>query len=138
MKAVGQTAQFFALSVVGYKALYEELGRDVVGIAISQVVPYPWSGTTQVVRELNALPKAYQPASGITYTALEGYLAARVLVEGLNRAGPQPSREKLLSALESMRPYDLGGFTVNYDNKTHTGSHFVELTIVGNSGRLMR
>jgi ABC-type branched-subunit amino acid transport system substrate-binding protein len=138
MRAVGQAPQFFALSVVGYKALHAELGREVVGIAISQVVPYPWSGTTQVVRELNALPKTYQPTSGITYTALEGYLAARILVEGLNRTGPQLSREKLLSALESMRPYDLGGFTVNYDNKTHAGSHFVELTIVGNSGRLMR
>lgn len=138
MRNAGQVPQFFALSVVGYKALQAELGKEVAGIAISQVVPYPWSGTSRVVREFMAMPQEFQPASGITYTTLEGYLAARVLVQGLTRAGPQPSREKLVTALESMRPFDMGGFAVDYSGKAHLGSSFVEVTIVGNSGRLMR
>lgn len=138
MRNAGQVPQFFALSVVGYKALQAELGKEVAGIAISQVVPYPWSGTSRVVREFMAMPQEFQPASGITYTTLEGYLAARVLVQGLTRAGPQPSREKLVTALESMRPFDMGGFAVDYGSKAHLGSSFVEVTIVGNSGRLMR
>ena len=138
MRATGVIPQFFALSVVGYKALQTELGKDVVGIAISQVVPYPWSGTTQVVREFMAMPKEFQPASGITYTTLEGYLAARVMVEALNRAGPQVSREKIIASLNSMRPFDMGGFLVDFGKKNHRGSNFVEVTIVGNHGRLMR
>lgn len=138
MRQTGLMPQFFALSVVGYKALQSELGNEVVGIAISQVVPYPWSGTTAVVREFAALPKEMQPKSGITYTTLEGYLAARVMVEALNRAGPQAGREKLQAALESMRAYDMGGFAVSYSGKERLGSRFVEVTIVGNSGRLMR
>jgi len=138
MKQTGQMPQFFALSVVGYKALQAELGNDVVGIAISQVVPYPWSGINPVVREFNALPKELQPKAGPTYTTLEGYLAAKVMVEALNRAGPQASREKLVAALASMRPYEMGGFSINYGAKERLGSHFVEVTIVGNSGRLMR
>ena len=138
MKQAGQIPQFFALSVVGYKALQSELGNDVFGIAISQVVPYPWTGTLPVVREFNALPKEVQPKSGATYTTFEGYLAAKVMVEALNRAGPKPSREKLQAALAGMRALDFGGFSVDYVGKNHLGSHFVEVTIVGNSGRLMR
>lgn len=138
MRQTGQVPQFFALSVVGFKALQTELGNEVVGVAISQVVPYPWSSTKPVVREFLALPKEFQPAAGATYTTLEGYLAAKVMVEALQRAGPQLNREKLLAALDGMRPYDSGGFTVNYNGKDRLGSRFVEVTIVGNGGRLMR
>lgn len=138
MRQTGQVPQFFALSVVGFKALQAELGNEVVGVAISQVVPYPWSSTKPVVREFLALPKEFQPAAGATYTTLEGYLAAKVMVEALQRAGPQLNREKLLAALDGMRPYDSGGFTVNYNGKDRLGSRFVEVTIVGNGGRLMR
>jgi ABC-type branched-subunit amino acid transport system substrate-binding protein len=138
MKKAGQIPQFFALSVVGYKALQSELGTEVSGIAISQVVPYPWAGTLSVVREFSALPKEVQPKSGVTYTTFEGYLAAKVMVEALKRAGPKPTREKLLVALSGIRSFDLGGFTVDYADKERRGSRFVEVTIVGNSGRLMR
>lgn len=138
MRQTGQVPQFFALSVVGFKALQAELGNEVVGVAISQVVPYPWSSTKPVVREFLALPKEFQSAAGATYTTLEGYLAAKVMVEALQRAGPQLNREKLLAALDGMRPYDSGGFTVNYNGKERLGSRFVEVTIVGNGGRLMR
>jgi len=137
LRATGKQPQFFALSVVGYKALQAEMGAEAAGIAISQVVPYPWSGSTGVVREFEALPADLKPKSGITYTALEGFLAAKVMVEGLRRAGPQPSREKLVTALESMAPWDAGGFHVDFAGK-HLGSRFAEVTIVGNSGRLLR
>ena len=137
IRQTGLVPQLFALSVVGLKALQAELGNEAVGIAISQVVPYPWSGTKPVVREFMGLPKAFQPAAGASYTTLEGYLAAKIMVEALNRAGPQASRDKLLAALDSMRPYDTGGFTVSYSGKERLGSRFVEVTIVGNGGRLM-
>ena len=91
-----------------------------------------------MVREFLALPKEFQPAAGATYTTLEGYLAAKIMVEALHRAGPQLTREKLNAALDGMRPYDSGGFAVNYNGKDRLGSRFVEVTIVGNGGRLMR
>lgn len=138
MRIAGHVPQFFALSVVGYKGLQAELGKEAAGIAISQVVPYPWSSSSLLVREFEALPAEMVPKAGITYTTFEGFIAAKVMVEGLRRAGPQLSREKLVSALESMRLYDAGGFTVGYSQNEHLGSHFAEVTIVGNSGRLMR
>lgn len=138
MRLAGNVPQFFALSVVGYKALQTELGPEAAGVAIAQVMPYPWSGATPLVREFELVPKEMMPKAGITYTTFEGFIAAKVLVEGLRRAGAQLSREKLLTALESMRLYDAGGFSVAYGPGDHLGSRFSEVTIVGNSGRLMR
>lgn len=137
MRQAGKQSQFFALSVVGYKALQAEMGQSAAGIAIAQVVPYPWSGVTTIVREFLALPAEFAPKSGATYTVLEGYIAAKVMAEGLRRAGPQPTREKLVTALGSLQKYDVGNFVVDY-GKNRLGSHFVEVTIVGSAGRLMR
>ena len=137
MRQAGKQSQFFALSVVGYKALQAEMGQSAAGIAIAQVVPYPWSGTTVIVREFQALPAEFAPKSGPTYTALEGYIAAKIMAEGLRRAGPQLTRDKLVTALASLQKYDAGNFVIDY-SKNRLGSSFVEVTIVGSSGRLMR
>lgn len=42
------------------------------------------------------------------FVGLEGYINARVLVEGLKRAGRDLNRESFISAIESIRDYDLG------------------------------
>ncbi|MDQ5877293.1 MAG: hypothetical protein QG638_24, partial [Pseudomonadota bacterium] len=138
MRQSGKLPQFFALSVVGLKALHAELGAEAAGIAISQVVPFPDNATAPVVREMKQLPPEMLPASGVTYTTLEGYIAAKVMVEALRRAGATLSREKLVAALESMRDYDVGGYPVNYAGGNRLGSRFAEVTIVSKSGKLMR
>ena len=138
MRATGRLPQFFALSVVGLKALNAELGAEAAGVAISQVVPFPDSATAPVVREMRQLPPEMLPPAGITYTSLEGFVAAKVAAEGLRRAGPNPSREKFVAALETLKDYDAGGFPVNYAGGSRLGSRFVEVTIVGKGGRLMR
>jgi len=137
MRLSGKLPQFFALSVVGLKALSAELGAEAAGVAISQVVPFPDNSTAPVVREMRQLPAAMMPSAGVTYTTLEGFIAAKVMTEALRRAGPQLSREKLISSLESMRDFDVGGFQVNYAGGSHLGSRFAEVTIVSKSGKLM-
>lgn len=138
LRQSGSGAQLFAVSVVGVKALSNELGTDASGIAISQVMPYPWNAALPLVREFEAIPKALQPKAGLTYTTFEGFIAAKVLVEGLRRAGPQPTREKLTTALESLRNYDTGGYTIDFGPGKRQGSHFAEVTIVSSGGRLLR
>ena len=138
MRQSGKLPQFFALSVVGLKALHAELGAEAAGIAISQVVPFPDNATAPVVREMKQLPPEMLPAAGVSYTTLEGYIAAKVMVEALRRAGATLSREKLVAALESMRDYDVGGYPVNYAGGNRLGSRFAEVTIVSKSGKLMR
>ena len=69
---------------------------------------------------------------------LEGFAAAKVLVEGLRRAGPKPGRDKILTALEGLRKFDLGGLEVNFSADDHTGLDFADLSIIGSDGKFRR
>ena len=60
-----------------------------------------------------------------------------MLVEGLRRAGKSPSREKLVVALESITELDLGGYTISFSSKSHDGSRFVVIGVVGKSSALV-
>ena len=69
---------------------------------------------------------------------LEGFAAAKVLVEGLRRAGSNPTREKLQKALEGIRKLDIGGLEVSYSPQNHTGLDFADLSIIGTDGKFKR
>jgi ABC-type branched-subunit amino acid transport system substrate-binding protein len=72
------------------------------------------------------------------FSSMEGFLAAKVFTEGVRRAGKNLTRESLMTALESMRDHNMGGFTVNYGPKSHEGSRYTDLTIIGRGGKFMR
>ena len=67
---------------------------------------------------------------------MEGYLAARLFVEGLRRAGGKPSRESLVSGLESIGTQPFGGFAVSFSATDHVASSFVELSMLTGDGRV--
>lgn len=132
----GYGGQFFNVSFVGSKALADELGDAGQGVVISQVVPFPYAPNSPMVREYQQrMVEAGQKE--FDFSSLEGYLTARVLVEGLRRAGKNLTRDALISGLESMRDVNLGGFTINYSSKDHQGSSYTDLTIIGRNGKFM-
>jgi len=135
-KAAGYVGLFHNVSFVGSGALAKELGKDGYGVAISQVMPFPYATNVAVVREYQAVLKAGSTAP-VSFTSLEGYVAAKVFVEGLRRAGKELTREKLIAGLETMRFVDVGGFNVNFTPSNHNGSSFVELTIIGRDGNFI-
>ena len=137
MKKAGSGATFYNVSFVGSKALADALGAEGSGVAISQVVPFPWASSVPVVKEYQALAKK-AGYSDYNFSAMEGFLTAKVMVEGLRRAGKNPTREGLVDALERMNDVDLGGFYVSYSPQNHAGSKFVDLTIIGRNGKFMR
>jgi len=136
MKKEGQNPTFWNVSFVGSKALAAELGPDGRGVEISQVMPFPWDISVPVVREYRKLlaPAKLEPGFG----TLEGYIAAKVMVEGLRRAGKRLDRESFLRAMESLRDYDVGGFKVSYSPDNHSGSKFVDLTIISKDQTFVR
>jgi branched-chain amino acid transport system substrate-binding protein len=137
MKKAGSAATFYNVSFVGSKALSDALGKDGVGVAISQVVPYPWGAAVPVVKEYQAMAKN----AGFTdynFSAMEGFLSAKVAVEGLKRAGKNLTREGYIAAMEKMQDVDIGGFYVSYSPTNHAGSKFVDLTIIGRDGKFLR
>jgi ABC-type branched-subunit amino acid transport system substrate-binding protein len=137
MKKAGSTATFYNVSFVGSKALADALGKDGVGVAISQVVPFPWGAAVPVVKEYQQVAKK----AGYTdynFSAMEGFLSAKVMVEGLKRAGRNLTREGFLATMEKMQDVDLGGFYVGYSPTNRAGSRFVDLTIIGRDGKFLR
>ena len=138
MRATGAIPQFSTLSPVGADLLVKELGNDARGIGISQVMPYPWNDTVPVVHEYQKALQAYAKHKNYSYYGIEGYINAKLMVEGMKRAGKDLSREKLVSALDGLTDLDMGGFHVSYTPGNHNGSRYVDLTVIGNNGRVLR
>lgn len=136
MKKAGMDPSFWNVSFVGSKALAQELDKEGRGVQISQVVPFPWDASIPVVKEYQRLIKA--EGKDINFSSLEGFISAKVMVEGLRRAGKTPTREGLIRALEGMDPYDVGGFKISYSPSNHRGSRFVDLTIISKDQKFVR
>ncbi|HEU4621318.1 MAG TPA: ABC transporter substrate-binding protein [Burkholderiaceae bacterium] len=137
MRKAGYTGQFHNVSFVGSKALADALGNESVGMAISQVMPFPFSPTAAIVREYQKL-MSEAGHTDYNWSSLEGFVAARVFVEGLRRAGRDLTRDKLISGLESIGRFDVGGMDITFSPTNHNGSKFVELTIINSRGRFSR
>lgn len=137
MKQAGSNPQFMNVSFVGSKALADELKQDGRGVGISQVVPFPWSVGTPVVKEYQKL-MAEAGNHEFNFSSLEGFMAAKVMVEGLKRTGKDVTRERFVSAMESMKDFDIGGFRVTYSADDRYGSKFVDLTVIGPNNKFLR
>jgi ABC-type branched-subunit amino acid transport system substrate-binding protein len=132
MRKAGSGAQFYNVSFVGSKALADELQESGYGQVITQVVPFPWSEKIAIVREYQHV-LAEAGSHDWNFSSLEGFIAAKVMVEGLKRAGRDLTRQKLIAALETI-DLDLGGFVVDFSSAEHSGSNFVEMTMIGHGG----
>lgn len=136
--ALGLNAAFFNLSFVGAEELARRLPDDISGeVFVSQVVPPP---SAPQVRNLMGIAddyvrhlQEYYPDDVPSAVGLEGYLNARVLVEGLRRAGRNLTRESFMNALESMDEFPLGGYaSVAFTPNDHQGLDMVYYTVFDN------
>lgn len=135
-RKAGYGGTFFNMSFVGTQALADELGKDAAGVMITQVVPSPYNQANALAREFaEAVRKAGNNASA-NFSSMEGYLAAKVLVEGLRKAPGKPARESLIAGLESIDRQQFGGFEVSFSSKNHVASKFVELSMLTGDGRV--
>ena len=130
--------QYVNLSIVVATALAKELGNDARGIGVSQVVPFPWNTGIPIVKEYQTVMLEETGKSDYSFLTLESYLYARILVDGLKRAGRDLTREKLIAALETMHDVNFGGFRVDFSRTEHAASKFVELTVIGKDGQILR
>ncbi|HEX4797806.1 MAG TPA: ABC transporter substrate-binding protein [Burkholderiales bacterium] len=137
MKKVGSTTQFHNVSFVGSKALADALKDEGYGVAISQVVPFPWSPSVPIVKEYQQV-LAQAGNRDFNFSSLEGYIVGKVMVDGLKRAGRDLTRERLVAALEATSNVDLGGFVVSFSPTSHSGSKFVDLTMIGRAGKFIK
>jgi len=132
-------AQLYLMSIVPQVELLKTLGEAKArGIVIAQAVPYPYSATLPLVLEYQRLIKQYAPNEPLSFSSLEGFVVGKITVAALKRAGKNPTREKVLKALNNMGELDLGGVYVNYSPKARNGWGGVDLTVIGANGKLLR
>jgi len=126
---------FLTVSFVGTDEFIHAAGEDAEGTIITQVVPPYFSTELPTValyrRELLKNPIPGKPG----FVSLEGFVDAMVLVEGLKRAGKNPTREKFIQGLESIHAYDLGlgpRLKLGFSASNHKGLQNVYATMVHN------
>ncbi|MBA4260918.1 MAG: ABC transporter permease [Comamonadaceae bacterium] len=135
-RRAGYGGTFYNVSFVGTQALADALGKDGAGVVVSQVVPTPYSASRLIARTFIAAIAEGGAQVQANFSSMEGFMAAKLFAEGLRRAGPRPSTDGLVSALESIRGFSLGGFQVDFGPNDHVASHFVELSMLTGDGRV--
>jgi branched-chain amino acid transport system substrate-binding protein len=137
LRKAGSAAQVVTLSNNASGGFIKDLGQDGRGVIVTQVFPSARSIAQPMVAEAIALAKA-KGGIEMSPAALEGFASAKVLVEGLRRAGPKPTRARVVAALESINGYDLGGgMDISYSPQDHSGLDFADLSIISD-GRFKR
>jgi branched-chain amino acid transport system substrate-binding protein len=127
---------YMTISLLGNEQTVKAIGPASKGIIVAQSVPYPRSRKYPLSNEMTALATK----AGITepgFTAMEGYIAARVMVDALTRAGKNLSPKTLEAALGSAK-FDLKGYVVDFTGGSRSGSSFVELSQVNLDGRFVQ
>jgi branched-chain amino acid transport system substrate-binding protein len=132
----GGATQFVTLSNNSSNSFVKGMGKNARGVIVMQVVPLPTSKTIGISKEYAAAAAAAKLEP--SHASLQGYISARLLVEGLRRAGRSVSSSSLAAALESLRNFDLGDFVLSYGVNDRVGSAFIEDTIISKDGKFLR
>lgn len=137
LRLAGLTAQVVTLSNNASEGFIKLLAEHARGVIVTQVFPNERAVNYRLIKEAQELARA-KGLSGVSPAMIEGFAAAKVLVEGLRRAGPKPTPSGVRDALESMQKFDLGGLDVSYTANDHSGLDFADLSIIGSDGKFMR
>ena len=137
IRDAGSKAQIVTLSNNASEGFIKLLGEHARGVIVTQVFPNERSVAYALTQEAMELAKA-KGLPGVSPAMMEGFTAAKVLVEGLRRAGPNPTGPRLRDALEGIKSVDLGGLSVGYSPTDHSGLDFTDLAIVDASGKFRR
>ena len=130
-------AEFITLSFVGSNALANELGTEGEGVFVTQVVPFPWDDSIPVVKSYLAALAKYDETAAPGFVSLEGYLAGRLAIEGLERCGRDVDRACFMDILLNGGEFDIDGFPLSFAGSAgdNQGSDTVFLTVIGADGQ---
>lgn len=135
-RKAGYGGTFYNVSFVGTQALADELGKQGAGVVVTQVVPSPYNPANGITREFTEAVGRSGGSTQANFSSMEGYLAAKVLAEGLRRTSGRASRDGLIAGLESIERQPFGGFDVSFSARNHVASKFVELSMITGDGRV--
>ncbi|SMF07048.1 ABC transporter substrate-binding protein [Desulfovibrio gilichinskyi] len=124
---------YYTVSFMGAREFARNLGNNHKDtLLMSQVVP-PFTSVADLTHSdaadyVAALRHSY-PHDTPNLVGLEGFFNARVLVEGLRRAGPDLTRDKFINAIESMNKFEIDpGVTISFGSSDHQGMDKIYFT----------
>ena len=134
-RRTGWEPVFLNVSFVGSNALSRALGYRGVGVFVTQVVPFPWDDSQPLVAAYQRALKAHDPEAEPGFVSLEGYLAGRLAIIGLERCGSEVDRSCFLETFRTDEPLEIDGFPLQFGADDNQGSDSVFLTVIGFDGR---
>ena len=137
-RSAGGSAQLLLTSSADIEQLAKRLGEDqMTGVSIAQVTPSPYKVSGRLSKEFSdTVARSKNLEVPVSYAMIEGYIAAKVIVEAVRRLKGKPTREGMIVALNSIDNYDLGGYVVGFKPGALAGSKFVELSIITRGGKV--
>jgi branched-chain amino acid transport system substrate-binding protein len=138
-KAVLQTSSkpsFYGFSVASLDVINRELKEQARGIVLAQIMPSLRNSTIPVVAEYLKLLRERSSEAVPSASQFEGFVHAKLLVEGFKRAGRKLTTDSFIQAMEGAGEIGFGRFVAKYSTTNHNGSNYVELAIIDNLGQL--
>ena len=139
VKALQATAArpvLYGFSVAVPDGIHRELKDKARGIILAQIMPSLRNNTIPVVADYLKLHAAKSPDVPPSAEQFEGFVHARLLVEGLKRTGRELNTASFIKTMEGAGEIAFGRFTAQYSPRSHNGSNYVELAIIDADGRL--
>jgi ABC-type branched-subunit amino acid transport system substrate-binding protein len=137
VRAAGDRTPLYGMSYVPAEAILEKAPLEsAVGVGIAQVLPNAAAEKTSLTREFRAAMRKYLPQSELSNPHLTGYVAAKVAVEAIRRAGPSPTPEKVAAAMRQLK-IDLGGLPEDFTGGRNVGTQWVDIGVVDRRGQLL-
>ena len=134
VNATSARPTFYGYSVASLDVINRELKDKARGIVLAQIMPSLRNTSIPVVAEYLQLLKSKNASPSASQ--FEGFVHARLLVEGLRRTGRDLSTASFTRTMEGAGEIAFGRFTARYSPTSHNGSDYVELAIVDAEGRL--
>jgi len=122
-------------SGTGVDAFIQDAGSDAEGKLVTEVAPPTSRKDLPLIIKYQKDLEKYFPKEKPNFVSLRGYIDALVCVEGLKRAGKNPTRESFVDALEHIHHLDVGlgkGMELSYNSDDHLGFHNVFFGVIGN------
>ncbi|MYB41252.1 MAG: ABC transporter substrate-binding protein [Chloroflexi bacterium] len=133
-RTTGFNPVFLNVSFVGSNALARELGPDGAGVVVTQVVPFPDDDSLPVIAAYKRALRLSSPDAVPGFVSLEGYLAGRLAIAGLESCGRDVDRACFVDALLGADAIDLEGFGLSFGEGDNQGSDAVFITVIGADG----
>ena len=136
---IGFDPIFMTVSFVGSNALANALRAGGEGIYVTQVIPFPTDQSIPVVASYTAALAALDPTAIPGFVSLEGYIAGRLAITGLEACGAELDRDCFLESILGGSQFDIDGFALDFGDETdpsvdNQGSDAVFMTVIDSNG----